>query len=110
MTTTLIANLFQGLYFLSVVMMFLASTDKVKSCGIPASSNTQLGLCFGSAVAVITFMCVQVGIIFGLVQAGEYLTCPVSVFVISVGYNLDEYAGVDVLRFFRHHKKEDSIF
>lgn len=99
----LLSNIFQCVYFFSIVLMFFAAIDRVKVRGIGATS-ADLGMVIGAAVAVVTFVTVQFWVAVGAAQLGDYPTCPFSVFVISVGYNLNAYAGVNILKILKQKK------
>ncbi len=100
----LIANVFQGFYFFSVLLMFLASCEKVRTYGIDHLTLKQKGEFWGSTIAVLTFIVVQTGGVFGLLNPEEFMSAPISFFVWSVFYNLEEYAGVSVFEYFKQGK------
>jgi hypothetical protein len=103
-TKILVANLFQGVYFFSVLLMWIASYERLKVCGMQYLTFKQKGEFWGSTIAGFTFMTAQLGGLFGLLNPSDYLTAPISFFVWSVFYNMEEYAGVSVFQYFKHIK------
>lgn len=103
-TKILVANIFQGFYFFSVLLMWLAAYERVKSAGISYLTFKQKGEFWGSTIAVLTFVVSQIGGVFGVLNPSDYLTAPMSFFVWSVFYNLEEYAGVSIFKFFKQEK------
>lgn len=95
----LLANLFQGVYFFSVLLMWAACFDKVKTKGLTNLSLKEQGVFWSATVACWTFCIAQVVEIFGLHESIP--TAPVSVFIWSVFFNLEEYAGISLFQLFK---------
>ncbi len=102
MSEQLIADLFQSLYFFSVLLMFLAALDKVEAVGIKGLTIKQKGELWGSMIAVTTFSLTQILGALDVINLADYSTAPMSFFVLSVCYNIHEYAGVNVFESFKH--------
>ncbi len=101
-----IANVVQGFYFFSVLLMFLAALEKARLRGLHNLNIKEKGELWGSAVANITFLIVQTGGAFGLINTSDFVPCPVSFFIFSISYNLYEYAGIDVFEYILKYIKE----
>ena len=96
---TLLADLFQGVYFSSVLLMWAACFDNAKSKGLSNLSLKEKGTFWGITVAGLTFCIAQVVVIFGFYKSIP--TSPISVFIWSVFFNLEEYAGISLFQLFK---------
>ncbi len=95
-----VVNMVQGFYIFSVALTWMACYEKMKAMNFNAGLRLK-GEFWASTVAVATFVIVQMGGVFGMLNPDEYLTCPISFFVWSVFYNLEEYAGVNVFEWIK---------
>lgn len=91
-----VVNMVQGFYIFSAALTWLACFEKMKGTNFNGGLRLK-GEFWASTVAVSTFVIVQLGGVFGMLNPDEYMTCPISFFVWSVFYNLEEYAGINVL-------------
>lgn len=95
-----VANVFQGFYIFSVALTWLSCFERMKAMNFDGGLRLK-GEFWASTLAASTFVIVQMGGVFGMINPDEYMTCPISFFVWSVFYNLDEYVGVNIFEWIK---------
>jgi len=105
--TTVLLNVWEGVYLFSVASMCISSFDKMQRLKKHSSCDRSellmvKGFFWGSFLATATYLIAQIGMMTNQDWADRIMRCPISFLIISLFYNAADYVGFNVTRTIKH--------